>query len=146
MDFSIQIKETAALTPDELLTILAARIRVFVVEQACAYQEVDDQDFEARHIMFYRESKLVAYARIIPHADGQHISFGRVLVVKEYRGQQLGQQLIDTVLAEIARLFPDQAIKIQAQNYLRDFYGRFGFVAVSDVYLEDEIPHVDMCR
>ncbi|MFD1484192.1 GNAT family N-acetyltransferase [Lacticaseibacillus baoqingensis] len=140
----IVIKATTELTTTELLTVLAARVRVFVVEQQCAYQEVDASDFAAQHVMLMQAGQLVAYARIIPHADGQHISFGRVLVVKEYRGRHYGRQLVAAVLAEIHRTHPQAAIKIQAQNYLRDFYASFGFQPVSAVYLDDGIPHIDM--
>jgi ElaA protein len=140
------IKDTAELTAAELIAIMRARVRVFVVEQNCPYQEVDAKDDTARHVMLQRGGQLIAYARIVPHDDGVHMSFGLVLVVQEYRQQHLGRQLVAATIAEMQRLYPGQPIKIQAQNYLRDFYASFGFTAVSDVYLEDGIPHVDMIK
>lgn len=140
----LQIKTTAELTPAELIIIMQARVAVFVVEQNCPYQEVDAKDATATHVMLWQGTKLVAYTRIIPHDDGQHISFGRVLVTKAYRGQQYGRQIVAATLDAISQHYPDQAIKIQAQDYLRDFYGSFGFKPVSETYLEDGIPHVDM--
>ncbi|HAT55028.1 MAG TPA: GNAT family N-acetyltransferase [Lactobacillus sp.] len=140
----ILIKQTKDLTPQQLVRIMAARTRVFVVEQTCPYQEVDDKDLDAYHVLLEQNKQLVAYARIIPHDDGTSMSFGRVLVVKEFRKQHLGRQLVATTLATLARLYSTAPIKIQAQNYLRDFYGSFGFKAVSSVYLEDNIPHIDM--
>lgn len=142
----IQIKETNELTPGELLEVMAARVAVFVVEQTCAYQEVDHKDATARHVILRQAGQLVAYARIIMHDDGQHISFGRVLVVREARHQHLGRLLVRTTLDEIERLYPGQAVLIQAQDYLRAFYSGFGFVPVSETYLEDGIPHVDMIK
>ncbi|WP_203626357.1 GNAT family N-acetyltransferase [Lacticaseibacillus mingshuiensis] len=140
----ITIKETAALTPAELLTIMAARVRVFVVEQNCPYQEVDDKDYQAVHVMLRENGALVAYGRLVPHDDGKAISFGRVLVVRSARGRGLARELVATLLSELATRYPSRPVKIQAQAYLQAFYGSFGFRAVSDVYLEDGIPHVDM--
>lgn len=138
------IRPTADLTPAELLTVMAERVKVFVVEQHCAYQEVDAADQTALHVMLRQGDQLVAYARIIPHHDGNAMSFGRVLVVAHQRGQGLAHQLVSLTLKTLRARYPDATIKIQAQAQLTDFYGEFGFVAVSDSYLEDGIPHVDM--
>lgn len=72
------------------------------------------------------------------------VTFGRVLVVKDYRNQELGKKIVALTLAEINGLETHKDIKISAQNYLVDFYQSFGFNVVSDVYLEDDIPHIDM--
>ena len=144
MQPELVIKDTAELTPQEVITIMRARVAVFVVEQNCPYQEVDAKDETARHVMLWQDGQLAAYTRIIPHDDGVHISFGRVLVVAQFRRQHLGRQIVAATIAEIQRLHPGRAIKIQAQDYLRQFYGSFGFTAVSAMYLEDGIPHVDM--
>ncbi|KRK39429.1 GNAT family N-acetyltransferase [Loigolactobacillus bifermentans] len=142
----LEIKTTAELTPAALITIMQARVAVFVVEQNCPYQEVDAKDTTATHVMLWHGTELVAYTRIIPHDDGQHISFGRVLVAQAFRGQQYGRQIVAATIDAITQRYPDQAIKIQAQDYLRDFYGSFGFKPVSETYLEDGIPHVDMVQ
>lgn len=144
LETTVTVTKTDDLTPATLLEILAARTKVFVVEQNCPYQEVDAKDFHAWHVQLRQAGALVAYARIISHDDGHSISFGRVLVVKAHRHEQLGRMLVTETLKAVRRLYPDQQIKIQAQNYLRHFYASFGFQAVSDVYLEDGIPHVDM--
>ncbi|KRM60789.1 acetyltransferase [Paucilactobacillus vaccinostercus DSM 20634] len=143
-DLKLVIKTTAELTSAELLMILKERTRVFVVEQHCPYQEVDDQDDEACHVMLQDHGQLVAYTRIIKHLDGINMSFGRVLVVMAYRGQQLGRQIVAETIKVLRQQFPGAPIKIAAQSRLRDFYGSFGFRPVSDVYLEDDIPHIDM--
>ncbi|SPC39631.1 Protein ElaA [Latilactobacillus fuchuensis] len=142
MTIEVSVKQTDALTAPELLAILKARVKVFVVEQQCPYQEVDDQDDQAYHLVLRENGQLVGYTRIMAQTDEVH--FGRVLVPKEYRQRQLGRQLIASTLAEIKQSFPGKPVKIGAQNYLRAFYESFGFEAVSDVYLEDEIPHIEM--
>jgi ElaA protein len=140
----LSVAGTGELNAMQMVEIMRERIRVFVVEQECSYQEADDKDLEARHVMLRQGNRLVAYARIVPHDDGVHMSLGRVLVIKEFRGCGLARKLVGAGLAEIRRLYPGQGIKIAAQRRLKDFYGSFGFVPVSDVYLEDGIAHIDM--
>lgn len=138
------IKSTADLTPVELLTIMQERTKVFVVEQNCAYQEIDEADFNAHHVYLKLDNHLMAYTRIIQDSDNAYIRFGRVLVPLAYRKKNYGRQIITATITEIQRLYPGKMIKIGAQNYLRSFYESFGFEVVSDVYLEDNIPHIDM--
>jgi len=138
------IKKTNQLSGEEIVQIMKERTKVFVVEQNCVYQEVDDKDIDATHVIFKKDQRLVAYARVILHDNRQDMSFGRVLVVKEFRKLHLGRQLVDTTIKYIKKKYPERIIKIQAQNYLKDFYASFGFFSVSDVYLEDDIPHIDM--
>lgn len=143
-EFELKIKTTNELTNQELLMIMQERVKVFVVEQDCPYQEIDLQDNDATHVFLIDGAKLVAYTRIIEHSDGEHISFGRVLVVKAYRRLHLGRKIVAATLAELRVNHAGRAIKIAGQSYLQAFYHSFGFKNVSDVYLEDGIPHVDM--
>lgn len=136
------IKTTDELTPQELLTILQARTAVFVVEQECPYQEVDESDRQAVHVCLEDEGELKAYARILESDDAIH--FGRVLVVKKFRGQQLGRKIVAKTLNEIEKRYPNLPVIISAQAYLVDFYSSFGFEKNSEIYLEDEIPHIEM--
>lgn len=136
------IKRTDELTPQELLTILQARTAVFVVEQECPYQEVDEADRSALHVWIEENGRLQAYARIL--AEEETIHFGRVLVVKEYRGQQLGRTIVSKTLKEIETRYPKRPVVISAQAHLVDFYHSFGFEKNSGIYLEDEIPHIEM--
>ncbi|WP_404819966.1 GNAT family N-acetyltransferase [Lacticaseibacillus daqingensis] len=140
----IRIKPTAEMTAYELLEVMRARVAVFVVEQRCLYQEVDGKDAVAVHVMLRRAGQLVAYARIVPHDDGVHMSFGRVLVVQSARHEHLATGVVKEALLALAERYPDMPVKIQAQLYLQAFYEGFGFSAISDPYLEDGIPHVDM--
>lgn len=138
----ISVKHTNELSPKELIDILKERTAVFVVEQNCPYQEVDADDYDDLHVQMLADGQLQAYTRIIDKGD--HITFGRVLVVKKYRKDGLGRKIVAATIDEIKQRFPNQPIQIQAQAYLKDFYASFGFKAISDVYLEDNIPHLDM--
>lgn len=135
--------KTADLTPRELVTIFKERTAVFVVEQNCPYQEVDDVDYDVLHYGIWSDTDdLKGYTRIIDR--GERISFGRVLVTKDYRGQKLGEELVVGTIEEIAKRFPGKDIEISAQTYLLPFYQKFGFEITSETYLEDDIEHNDM--
>lgn len=138
---AIIFKKSQELTPQELIEIFSVRTAVFVVEQDCPYQEVDDEDYNALHVLLV-EGKLKAYARILDR--GSYITFGRVLTVKEYRGEQLGQAIVKATLAKIKVLYPHKSVKISGQAYLQKFYESFGFVVNSEIYLEDGIPHLEL--
>jgi len=133
----------AELTAAELHAIYALRVRVFVVEQACAYQEVDELDRCARHLWAERDGRVLAYLRIIP-AGAKHaeLCLGRVATAQEARGTGLGRELVGRALA----IAGDAPVRISAQAYLERFWSSFGFVRTSDVYDEDGIPHVEMLR
>lgn len=138
----LTIKKTDELSSSELIEIMKQRVAVFVVEQNCPYQEVDDADFNDWHIILHEQEKIQAYARVIDKGD--YVTFGRVLVAEPFRGQGLGRQIVSATLEMIANNFTGRPIKIQAQAYLQKFYESFGFQATSAVYLEDDIPHLDM--
>ena len=135
------------LTTQQQYTIYAAREAVFVVEQDCAYQELDGLDLDAHHLVGWSNGTVAAYLRVL--AAGVKFnepSVGRVLTSKANRGQGLGRQLMAVALDYIERLYPRQDIRISAQLYLDAFYRSFGFIPCSEQYLEDNIPHVEMLR
>lgn len=140
----IDVRQTNELTPRELVTIFKERTRVFVVEQTCYYQEVDDEDYQCFHVRILDDqtNELMAYARIMPKKDS--VTFGRVLVVEKFRRQGLGNQLLKAVLDYISTHFPGLDVEIEAQAYLTKFYGSFGFKQTSEIYLSDNIPHCQM--
>lgn len=140
----IDVRQTNELTPRELVTIFKERTSVFVVEQTCYYQEVDDEDYQCFHVRILDDQadELMAYARIMPKKDS--VTFGRVLVVKKFRRQGLGNQLLKAVLDYISTHFPGLDVEIEAQAYLTKFYGSFGFKQTSEIYLLDNIPHCQM--
>ncbi|MDR0922098.1 MAG: GNAT family N-acetyltransferase [Lactobacillales bacterium] len=137
-------KEFSELTTKEFYEIAKLRVSVFVVEQNCPYQEIDEEDETALHLWLEEENEIVGYARIMDNKETA--SFGRVLVNPKYRGQGLGRTLVDEVLSEIAQRYPNKTILIGGQAYLKEFYESFGFQTISDIYLEDDIPHYQMER
>lgn len=136
------IKPFEELTARELHLIYKERVAVFVVEQNCPYQEVDDTDLVSIHFWKQAEDRLLAYARLIPELD--NVRIGRVLVPQGERTHGYGQELMQVVLEYAKTHFSGLPIHAQAQAYLQDFYADFGFRAVSVIYLEDDIPHIDM--
>lgn len=144
---SWKIKKFGELTKGELYNILKERTLVFVVEQKCPYLEVDGIDPFSYHLFKEEEEsgEIIAYLRIIP--AGIHFketAIGRVFVKKEYRRQGLAKELLKKGLDFIQNELNETTVKIQAQDYLKKFYSDFGFEPVSDTYLEDNIPHIDM--
>lgn len=135
------------LSPDELYSILQLRNEVFIVEQNCAYQDLDDKDKQSFHFMGWQKDKLIAYTRLIP-AGGSYkeISIGRVVTSPLARGKKIGRELMLLSINKIHLLFGEQPIKIGAQLYLETFYKSIGFIKCSDVYLEDGIEHIKMLR
>lgn len=141
----IHTKKFDQLSAEQLYELMALRESVFVVEQECAYQELDNFDQEATHILGYNQNVLVAYARVLsPSTVYTESSIGRVLVKKEARNAGLGRKIFDAALTEAQKLYSDQIIKIQAQVYLEEFYASFGFKTISEPYPDWGIWHVDM--
>ncbi|WP_042355982.1 GNAT family N-acetyltransferase [Bacillus rubiinfantis] len=142
---SWKLKRFEELTNTELYNLLKERTAVFVVEQNCPYLEVDGKDPVSYHLFKEENGEIIAYLRIIPAGVSyQEISIGRVLVKKEYRGRGLARELFQKGLDFIQNELKEATVKIQAQDYLRKFYSSFGFEAISETYLEDNIPHIDM--
>jgi ElaA protein len=147
-------KHFKELSLDELYELLKLRIDVFVVEQTCYYPDLDgdkdqlDRDKDTIHLLGYQGETLVAYLRIL--AQGQsydhYISIGRVAIAKQARGTGLGHELMKEALNFCHQYFPKQNIKISAQEYLINYYQQYGFEQVSEMYLEDDIPHVAMIK
>lgn len=138
-------KAFSDLSVDELYDILKARVDVFVVEQTCPYPEIDNYDQQSLHIYLKNEDDLLGYARILPkNSKFQEASIGRVLVVKKYRGKGFAELIMKEAINHIFNEWKEEVIFIQAQHYLSEFYSSLGFKQITDVYLEDNIPHIDM--
>lgn len=139
----------AELTVPQLYALLKLRCAVFVVEQTCAYLDVDGDDLvgENRHILGWRGEELVAYARILKSEDEfEPVVIGRVIVSPTVRGEKLGYQLMEQALASCRQNWPQKAIYLGAQAHLQKFYESFGFVPVTEIYDEDGIDHIGMAR
>ncbi len=143
----ILVKTFEELSTKELYQILRLRSEVFVVEQDCVYQDVDNKDQEALHVLGIKNDEVVAYTRIFKPGDYfDNVSIGRVVVSKDQRKYGLGKQIMQASLAAIDQRFPDKAIEISAQSYLLKFYTELGFNAFGEEYLEDGIPHRRMLK
>lgn len=134
------------LTREALYAALRARVAVFVVEQDCPYQDLDGMDDRAVHVSGWTDAdELIAYARLLPPATRfAEPSIGRVLTTDAGRGKGLGRPLMQRAIHCCRQHWPDQPIRISAQQHLARFYGSLGFEIDSEPYDEDGIPHVEM--
>jgi ElaA protein len=135
------------LTPREVHDLFQARAGVFVLEQKCAFQDVDGVDPECWHLLGREDGPLLAYCRIVPPGiKYAEPSIGRVLTTAAGRKTGAGRELMREAVARTNALWPGQAIRIGAQRYLERFYGDYGFVKASEPYDEDGIVHIEMVR
>jgi ElaA protein len=142
----LEVKKFNELTNLELYEILKIRSEIFVVEQNCVYNDLDEKDLEAIHFMIKENNKIISYLRVLKNGvsyDGT-ASFGRVLVVENFRNQGLARKIVKAGINYIINELKENKITIGAQEYLKSFYESLGFVGISEVYLEDGIPHLDM--
>ncbi|MBB2942401.1 ElaA protein [Actinoplanes lutulentus] len=125
-----------------LYAILRLRADVFVVEQNCAYPDLDGRDDEpgTRHLWFTRDGKIRAYLRILADDDAERI--GRVVTAPDARGQGLAGRLLTEALTVIG----NRPSALHAQAHLAHFYAKFGFAQTGPEYLEDGIPHIPMSK
>ena len=136
-------KHFTQLTRDELFQIYKLRVAVFIVEQQCAYPEIDDADQVAWHLWLQDGDGIAAYLRVLPPgATFDTASLGRVIAVK--RRQGLGSRIVAAGIRAAQGQFGAQTITIEAQTYARSLYERAGFVQTSQEFLEDGIPHIRM--
>lgn len=144
----IEIKKWDELSPLLLHDLIALRINIFVVEQNCPYPELDGKDLAAHHVLMYSDDDtLIGTARILaPGVSYPEVSIGRVAIDEGHRAKAMGHELMHASLAFIAQEYGEVPVKISAQEHLQGYYNKHGFVKVSDVYLEDDIPHVAMLR
>ena len=143
-----QMKSWAELEKSELYQLLQLRAQIFVVEQECAYQDLDGQDPEALHLLASDEHQtLVAYARLYETQidTKDYVAIGRVCTAEAYRGQGISRQLMQQAISYIESN-QKKPITLSAQAYLEQFYQSLGFATVSEPYLEDGIPHIRMIK
>ncbi len=140
-----QIKSFCELSTKELYQILRLRNEVFVAEQACAYQDCDGKDLHAWRFMMKEAGLLMGYLRVLPKGlSFEEVSIGRLVVDPSARGRGLAKKMMQDAIAFIKHDLHENKIRISAQAYLISFYEELGFTVASDVYLEDDIPHVEM--
>ena len=137
------------LSTTELYQILQLRNEVFIVEQNCPFQDLDDKDFKSYHLMGFDtdSQKVMAYTRIVPAGISYNeASIGRVVTSPLARGNGIGKQLMKNSIELLEELYGGISIKIGAQLYLKKYYESFGFQQIEEVYLEDGIEHILMIR
>ncbi|TVZ56374.1 ElaA protein [Lutibacter sp. Hel_I_33_5] len=143
----IIIKSFQELNTTELYKILQLRSEVFVVEQDCVYQDIDDKDQKSLHVFGIKKDKIVAYTRIFKPSDYfNNASIGRVVVLNSERKYGFGHDIMKASITAIKNQFNTDKITISAQTYLQKFYESHGFKKIGEEYLEDGIPHIEMLR
>ena len=143
----ITSKKFSELNIDELYQILRLRTEVFVVEQNCVYQDLDNKDQKAIHIYYKENDEIVAYTRIFKSGDYyKNASIGRVVVSKKKRGKELGKKIMISSIEYIKKNLKCDKIELSAQKYLDKFYKDLGFQKTGKDYLEDGIPHQRMIK
>lgn len=149
MAISWTCKHHSELDTATLYALLALRTQVFVVEQNCPYLETDGQDLlgDTCHLLARDGDALVGYLRLLdPQRMNGEVVIGRVVIAEQARGSGLGHRLMEQGLVECSRRWPGVPVYLSAQAHLQGYYGRYGFEAVTEVYLEDDIPHIGMRR
>ncbi len=143
MKFTLQNFEE--LNKIQLYELMRLRSEVFVVEQNCPYQDLDNLDQKSLHVCGSINNELLAYARILPpKLYYPEAAIGRVVTAKKIRMEGAGKEIMKHTIEKTFALFPKANIRIMAQCYLKKFYTDFGFTAEGAEFLEDDIPHVEM--
>ncbi len=143
-----QIMPFSELSNYQLYDLLKARSDVFVVEQTCIYSDMDDIDTldSTLHLVGYSDGKFVGTCRLLAPgvAYENYSAIGRVLISEAFRGQQLAAPMMQAAIDRTVTEWPSHQCKISAQQHLERFYQSLGFKTVTDMYLEDDIPHIGM--
>ena len=140
------IKKFIELSTEEIYHILKLRSEVFVVEQNCVYQDIDEKDQKAIHLFIKKNNEIIAYTRIFKKGDyyEENPSIGRVVVSKKERGKNLGKEIMIESIEFIKKEMEGRKIELSAQKYLDKFYKELSFYSEGEDYLEDGIPHQRM--
>lgn len=138
------IKHFNELSLSELYRILRLRAEVFVVEQDCPYQDLDDRDQDAWHVWMEDDGGDVTACLRVFRFDESHSQIGRVVCSRKVRGTGVGKCLMLKGIDVAKEQFPDLPVLIHAQQYAKGFYEKCGFRVSSDPFDEDGIPHVEM--
>ncbi len=145
MELNWIFKPFEGLTTNELYAFLQLRSEVFVVEQNCVYQDIDNKDRKSFHLMAWYDDDLVAYTRLVPPGVSfNEASIGRVITAPKYRVLGIGIELMEKSIHHTLQSYATNKIRIGAQLYLKKFYEGFGFIAQGEEFLEDGIPHIEM--
>ena len=137
------VKKYDDLTLDELYDILRIRVQVFVVEQEVPYNDLDDKDNDAYHVFIREDNQIKAYLRILCEDESNgKVKIGRVLTTE--RGKGYGRLIMEKGIELARKVYNPKIINVHSQTQAMGFYAKFGFKQVSDVFIEDTLPHVSM--
>ncbi|MBV4488517.1 GNAT family N-acetyltransferase [Pseudomonas sp. SWRI153] len=142
-------KHHSDLGKEQLYALLKLRSDVFVVEQKCAYPDLDGQDLDGdtHHLMGWENDQLMAYLRLLdPESQGGDVVIGRVITAPAGRGKGVGHEMMEQALKQAEKHWPHMPIYLSAQAHLQGYYGKYGFEVAGEEYLEDGIPHIGMRR
>ena len=140
----LHVKSFDELTARELYEILRLRVDVFVVEQRCAYTELDGLDYMAAHVFYTDGGGIAAYLRVLPPGERFPDAAGIGRVIARRRGEGLGAAVLAAGIAAARSMPGVERIRLEAQTYARGFYEKAGFAACGDEFDEDGIPHIEM--
>ena len=146
-DYAFDLRRFGELTTAQLYALLRLRAEVFVVEQDCAYQDLDGRDADSLHLLQVGPAhRLVGYARLLPAGldFAASCAIGRIVTAPKVRRAGYGRPLVREAIRRCGELWPGVPVDIRAQVYLDAFYRGLGFEPFGKTYLEDGIPHVDM--
>lgn len=142
---SWHIKSFEDLTNLEWHEIMKERMAVFVVEQGCAYMDIDGHDPNSYHLFFKEDNEIAAYARLMPSGTiYREASIGRIIVKKEHRGKGYAREIMERGMKFLIEEMKESEIKLQAEYYIKDLYASYGFQIISDIFLDEGIEHVNM--
>jgi len=140
------VKSFSDIDRQDWYNILKLRSQIFVVEQFCPYNELDGLDLVSIHLYTKDNDTIVAYNRILKKgiAYQDAASIGRVITHPNFRGQHYGITMLQTSIKYIYKNWGKTKVSIGAQGYLQKYYAKLCFQTVSEMYLEDDIPHFKM--
>lgn len=139
------VKRFCELSIDELYAILRHRSEIFIVEQDCVYQDLDDMDQGAVHLWIEVDGEMAAYARVL--AAGTYldeVAIGRVIGIR--RGQGYGLKIFGHAIDAAVKYYGAKRIKIRSQQQAEHFYEKFGFVRCGEPFMYEGLMHVDMVK
>lgn len=144
-DYLFLCQPFSAMSVTSVFELFKLRNAIFIVEQNCVYQDIDQLDLEAHHIVMCDQNKVIGCSRFFINQEDQ-LQIGRLALDRAYRQQALGKQLFQYTLTQSQSIFPEKTLMLSSQKHLTAFYQQFGFNPIGDEFLEDNIPHQHMIK
>jgi len=141
----LEFRAFTKLSSNHIYDALRLRQQVFLIEQNCLYEDIDNWDQQALHLLLYDMNELAGYLRIFePGVKFEETTIGRIVVSTNYRGRDIGKKIITHGIELAFQQFPSSNIRIEAQNALSNYYNKYGFITEGEVYVVDGIDHIQM--